>query len=796
MLLLQKLRRDLWGQLGSSIAVGIVMALGVMLFVSSAGAYRDLRDSYSATRARLGLAGLHVDVATPLTEPDVARIAALPGVAVAEARVVAEIPVAPPHGQMRRIALRVLSLPDGGASRLDRVLVLDGRAPGVGEVLLEKHFARYHGLGVGASLPVGPGGQPLRVSGVGVSAEYLWVARDENDFMPSAEEFGVGWMQRAELRRVAQTLTSSLRAPDLLAAASDAVGTQLLVEPSPGTAISTLGQAITATLGPARVLRATPSSELVGVKLLQMDVDGYQGMAAFFPFFFLGVGAFIMGSALARLVDAQRPLVGTLLALGVSRGAVLGHYLSYALVLGGGGALLGVLLGALVSPEVTRAYASELNIPFVVASFHSDLLLVGLAMGGAVSTVAGLLPAFRAMRLPPADAMRPAPPSLSKPARLLRSVPGPLSVQLALRDILDRPLRSLGTSLGVAAAVVLVLSTGLLMDSMRATFSSLFTRARAYDVRVDFGAPVPKAEALAVARGVHGVGAVEALLVVPARLEAGGAAVDVQLQALDDDARLVRAADADGALVPMEAGGLVMTRNAARKLHVRVGDTVQVAPLLGGMDIPLRLTGFADATMGSTASARRADVDERWALSGLATSVVARAPGDAASSVREGLVAAFPGALRVEDAAATRVQFDAIMGLGWVMIAVMLAFGGVLAGAILFNTATLLVLERQREFATLRALGLRMREVTALVTMQHGILVLLGLTLGLPLAMVGGRAILATFSGDLFSFPFVVEAGTVAGTLAGVFLVAILAQWPALRRVSRASLAEAVRVRA
>jgi ABC-type antimicrobial peptide transport system permease subunit len=86
--------------------------------------------------------------------------------------------------------------------------------------------------------------------------------------------------------------------------------------------------------------------------------------------------------------------------------------------------------------------------------------------------------------------------------------------------------------------------------------------------------------------------------------------------------------------------------------------------------------------------------------------------------------------------------------------------------------------------------------VTALVTMQHGILVLLGLTLGLPLAMVGGRAILATFSGDLFSFPFVVEAGTVAGTLAGVFLVAILAQWPALRRVSRASLAEAVRVRA
>jgi len=390
--------------------------------------------------------------------------------------------------------------------------------------------------------------------------------------------------------------------------------------------------------------------------------------------------------------------------------------------------------------------------------------------------------------------MRPAPPSLSRAARWLRRVPGPLPVQLAVRDIFDRPLRSLGTSLGVAAAVVLVLTTGVLMDSMRVSFDSLLSRARSYDVRVDFGAPLPSVDSLALAQQVKGVGLADPLLVIPARLEAGSATADVQLQALEDGARLVRAVDADGAIVSVASQGLVTTRSAAKKLHVRIGDMVRVVPSGGGAGVPLRLTGFADATMGSIASVRRADVEGPWALLGLATSIVATAPREP-SAVREALVKAFPAALRVEDAAATRQQFEVLMSLGWVMIALMMAFGGVLAGAILFNTATLLVLERQREFATLRALGLRMREVTALVTTQYILLALFGLALGLPLSVVASKAMLAMFTGDLFAFPFVLEPATVGVTLGGVVLVAMVAQWPALTRVSKASLAEAVRVR-
>lgn len=784
----RKLLRDLRAQRGLAIAVAVVMILGVLLFVATAGAYEDLQHSYSQTRRTLALAPLHAALPGAVEPQLLSSLRALPSVTRVEPRLVTELPVTPSAEARRRPTLRVLSLPEEGAAALDRTQLLSGALPGAGEVLLEKHFAQHHALTAGSTLQV-PGGPALRVSGVAVAAEYLWVARDENDLMPSPDEFGVGWMRRDALRAEATALLANgTSSPSLALAAGDAPGNELLIDGT-GT-LEALRRSVERALPEAA--HVTPADELVGVKLLQMDLDGYQGMAIFFPLFFLGVGMFILATVLARLVSAQRPLIGTFLALGVSRGVVLRHYLSFALVLGGGGAVLGAVLGALLAPQLTQAYATELGIPFVQSQLHADLVLIGVGLGLVVSLLAGLVPAVRALRLEPAAAMRPPPPSVSTPARWARRLRGPLPVQLAVRDILDRPLRSLGTALGVAAAVVLVLATGVLMDSMRVTFDSLFSAASRYDVRVDFGEPAPAAGLVERAAQLEGVDAAEPLLVLPARLAVSGRHLDALVQALGDDQRLVHAADADGTEQAPTAGSLVLTRHAARELGLGVGDAVTVTPP-GLSPLELKVSGFADAAMGTVVSVRRADVEQRWGLTGLATAVVVRAHD--AQAARAALVQAFPHALRIEDRAATRTQFELLMQLGWLMVSLMLVFGGVLAGAILFNTATLLVLERQRELATLEALGLRMREVTAMVTTQHAVLALLGLALGVPLSVLASRAMLASFSGELFAFPFVLQAPTVAVTLVGVFVVVLLAQWPALRKVAHASLAEAVRVR-
>lgn len=775
MIYARKLLRDLLAQKGQVIAVIAVTALGVLLYVSSAAAYRDLRNSYAATRTKLALARLHVDVDAPDAD-DLAKIRAIPGVATADTRMIAEVPVTHGAGETHA-ALRVLSLPDAGEPALDRVLVISGALPSDDEVLLEKHFATVNRLDAGDSLIVG--GRRSRVSGVAVSPEYLWVSRDANDFMPSPDQFGVGWMRSAAV----QTLSNHVRS-------------QVLVQPTPSSDASRISDLVRSALGASRVISITKSEDLVGVKLMQMDVDGYREMAAFFPIFFLGIGAFIIGSALARLVDAQRSIIGTLSALGVGRGAILTHYLSFAMALGLVGAVIGGALGAFAAPALTQTYAADLNIPFVTSPFHADLVAEGLAMGLAISFVAGFFPASRAMNLLPAVAMRPAKPRVGGLVRVVRRVRMPLPVTLALRDILARPMRSLGTALGVSAAVVLVLSTGALIDSMKMTFSSLFDHARHYDDRIDFAAPVETQATLSHARALAGVRRVEAALVVPVVLTTATAHVDVLLQALDDDAQLLQSVDANGDRTPPGPRGLTLTRAAAKKLHLAIGDDVRVEPVARNAPaVDLRVTGFADAAMGNTANARIADVARAWRLDDLTTTVLVQSdPGAAHRTWRE-LVTAFPNALRIEDATRTRTQFDALMGLGWVMLLAMLAFGSVLAAAILFNTATLTILERRRELATLRALGLTMREITTALTIEHALVAIAGLAIGMPLAIGAAKLMLHSFASELFALPFVLAPSTVALALGGVFVIVLVAQWPALVRVARASLAESVRVR-
>jgi putative ABC transport system permease protein len=764
-LLARKLVREIRLQKGQAVAVFVVTAMGVLLFVASAGAYLDLRDSYADTRTRLALAELHVDV-SGVDGAEVARVAALPRVRTAVGRTVTSLPA--DIGD-ERVELRLLSLPLSGAPPLDKLLLVGGRMPeAADEIVLEKHLARHHHLGPGSSIRVAGEARPLRVVGVGVSAEYLWVARNEHDVMPSPDAFGVAWWRRPS-------------------------GTfdQILVDCDRGDAAAVTSELRDA-LG-SRVLDAVPAMQLPGIRLLQMDVDGYKGMAAFFPLLFLGVGAFIVAALLGRVVDAQRPLIGTLMALGVGRARVLGHYLTYALVLNGAGAIAGALVGVVAAPALTREYALELGIPFVTATLRWPLATIGVAMGVGTALLAGTLPALHACRLHPAEAMRPPRPSTGPLARAARRLPTSLPLRMAVRDLLGRPLRSLGTALGVAAALLLVLTTGATLDSMGAVVTRLFQDARRYDLRIDLARPESLDDLRARLGKIPGVTGVEGVLALPVALGAKGKVEDdVLLEGLRDDARLLRSVTLDGSLIQPGAGGIVLTRAIAAKLGVRRGDTVTAH--LSDRTASFRVDGFADATLGKTASARRADLASAFGLDGQVTSAVLAVRSSDAVRARRA-VTGLADVAHVEDAAQMREQVRDAMGLGLLMLLAMLLCSVVLAAAILFNTATLGILERRRELATLRALGRTLRELALGLTLEHALVCVAGMTLGLPLSIWAIRRVLALYSSDLFRLPFVLSPLTVATAMGGVVIVLLVAQWPALRQVARDSLADAVRSR-
>jgi putative ABC transport system permease protein len=130
---------------------------------------------------------------------------------------------------------------------------------------------------------------------------------------------------------------------------------------------------------------------------------------------------------------------------------------------------------------------------------------------------------------------------------------------------------------------------------------------------------------------------------------------------------------------------------------------------------------------------------------------------------------------------------------------VLLACAGIALFVAIFlivNTFTMLVAQRTKELALLRAVGASRRQVTRSVLAEAAMVGLVASVAGLAAGIgvgAGVRAVLSATDSTLPDGPLVVRATTVAAALAVGVGVTMLAAWLPARRAARISPATALR---
>jgi putative ABC transport system permease protein len=131
------------------------------------------------------------------------------------------------------------------------------------------------------------------------------------------------------------------------------------------------------------------------------------------------------------------------------------------------------------------------------------------------------------------------------------------------------------------------------------------------------------------------------------------------------------------------------------------------------------------------------------------------------------------------------------------MMGMFLVFALVIAAAVIFNTMTVNVLEREREIATMRALGQSRGRLQGMITVENLLVGLLALVPGLALGVGSTYYLFQVFSSSAdFYLPFYIAPLTYGIVILLIFGTALLSQLPAMRRVNRMDLAEATKVMA
>ncbi len=779
-----KLRRDIVRQWPQFVAIVVTITLGVALFAASYDGFRNLQASYDNMHVELRTADLWVTGGDTGAIADAAR--GTSGVAAVTTRVQADIPLRVDGRD--KLRGRVVGVPVDGQPQINQVLVLDGSYLRDGRTtLVEQHMADHFELSAGDVVEAWDGSSwtDLTVTGAAASPEYIWPARSRQDTITLPGQFGVLFVPPDVAQRLAGTDANQV----LVRLAGSAAA---------GTADELAARAHE--LGATEVLTR---EEQPSNAVLQEDIDGFSEMSVAFPVLFLLAAGMATYVLVTRRVQSERTLIGMMLANGMSRRRVLRHYLGYGLAAGAAGGVLGVVAGVAAARSMTDAYLGFIDLPAQAAVF--DIRWVTLLGGVTFGLVAGGLsvvaPALLASRIEPADAMRGlAPVGGGRYSLLERLVPPlrrlPARWRLVLRNIGRNRRRTGYTVTGVTLALLLVLSSWALLDTMDALLHRQFDEVQRQDARVDLAGP-QQPEVLDEIRAVDGVAEVEPMLALPVSLRSEGGSYASVLRALPRGTDLHGFIEPDGGQTALPREGVLVGTGARSILDADPGDPLQVRVAEQGVafNAAMPLAGYVDEPLGTFAYLSIEQAEQLAGQDLPVTSALLRyEQGADRDAVRRaiidlGVVAAY------EDSQALARLFDEFTGLFYGFVGGMLVLGALMAFAIMFTTMSVNIMERSREVATLRASGVQLSQLARMISSENLIMTLLGVVPGVVAGVIGGAALMRSFSSDLFQLELVVQPTTVLIAVAAILAVAALSQWPSLRAMRRLDIAAVVRER-
>jgi len=781
----RKLVRDLWLAKGQAVAIAMVVAAGVALFVllRTTIASLELTESAYYDRYRFG----DVFVSCKRAPAWVAeRIRRLPGVARADARVVEHVTLDVP-GLSEPATARMISLPVPDRPTLDDVVLRAGRYPEHGrtdEVLVSEAFANANHLGPGDTLAAVLNGRwrRLRIVGLALSPEFVYTIRP-GELLPDDRRYAIIWMERRAL-----------------ATAFDMEGgfNDVVIRLMRGASSAAVIDRVDSVLEPWGGLGAIPRRLQSSNFYLTSELGGLRAFGAVLPIIFLGVAAFLVNVVLSRMVDVQREQIAAIKALGYSNRAVGLHYVKWALLVSGIGAALGVAVGAWLGRGMTEMYTAFFRFPLLQYQLAGRIVVAAVAVSVASAVLGALAAVRRAVVLPPAEAMRPEPPtryrrSLAERFGLTRWLSQPS--RIVLRNLERHPGRAALSVIGIAFGAALYVAGSFSIDAMDAMMDVQFNVSQRYDLAVSFN-QVRSATALDAARTLPGVIRAEPYRAVPVRFVHGPRRRTSGITGIMRGSQLYRLVDADSRVITLPHGGLVLSTELAKLIGAKLGDRVRVEVLEGRRPVrSVPVTALVEESIGAGAymdlEALHRLMEEGEVLSG----VYLQADGGASPTLFRRLKS-LPVVAGVSLRSAALASFHETLGemIGTlrtvnIMFAVVIAFG------VVYNAARIALAERSRELATLRVIGFERAEIAYILLGELALLTALAVPVGLLIGHALAAAVATLYDTEMWRLPLVISSQTYA--TAGIVVVAATAVSSLVvrRKLDRLDLIEVLKTR-
>jgi len=657
--------------------------------------------------------------------------------------------------------------------------IRDGRAPeAYGEVAVDAATARTHDLSVGQEIPVLFTGPPQTFTIVAIVG------------FGDADNLAGATLALFELK-TAQGLFDKVGVYDAIS-----------VDAEEGVSQTELRNRIQAVLpeGVEAVTSATVADE--NAQALNDGLGFFKVALLVFAFIALFVGAFIIFNTFSIITAQRTRELALLRALGASRTQVLLSVLVEALLVGLVASAIGIGVGVLIAVGLESLLTLfGIDLPSTSIQLLPRTIVVSLVIGTVVTLVASVIPARRAARVAPIEALRDGAGAARGTSLHRRVVVGvavtALGVIPLLYGLFAKP-DSVGQLVGFGAAVTFLGIAILSPLIARPVATVLGAPLRRLGVHGRLGQENamrnPRRTASTAAALMIGLALVSMVTILSASLKASfNAALDATLKAdltlttssftafspevanlvrqvpeaeavsefrqtvfrYDGNTSFLTAVDPDtiesvatldmveGSTAALAQGSLLVFKDVAEENGFAQGETITLTfPSTGEQEFIVGGIYGENRLVGDwvvSVQAYEQNYTEQLDSFVLVKGAPGVSPADLLAAV-EAQVGDFPN-IEVQDQAAFREKqagfIDQLLGL----VTALLLLAVIIALFGIVNTLSLSIFERTHEIGLLRAVGMTRRQIRAMVRWESVIIAVFGALLGLAIGVFFGFAL-------------------------------------------------------
>ncbi len=758
----------------------LLVILGIVIGVFGLTAINVSNDTvYSAlayTASETNVANVTFDTrgVSAAILPDLAAIPHVQTVQVASGYATRwQVAAAPGH-----VNLDILAFPDEQHIALNAFQVTTGTLPGPGEIVMEFSDSAYQAVQVGDMITVDSPNGPvsLRVSGLSrtLGAESAAISGG-----------ATGYMSMAGLDHLA-----NLTQPNLVQAALDTS------DPTAG------DQAVGAIFN---LLKAN------GVTVLGYSYDTQPFGAGPLPGIFaimrvlslvaLLLTALLIVNTVTTLVAEQTNIIGTMKALGGTRGAIMRSYLTSVLIYGIIGTLIGLVLGIYGGYAFAHYIATLIILDLGPFSVAPTVIVTSALIGLLVPLLAALVPLWTGTRMTVRAALAGFGVSTGGRGRARGGI-GILSqtTLMGLRSVFRRRGRAILTLVALTlagTAFLAIQTTSYAVDQTWVQLNAIDN----YDITLGVNTPQAITKMQTLLAGIPNVGRVEADIHDGVTIGNQG---NIGISGLAPDTHVYRYHLLSGTWLTGDTPDeMVISQLVAQKLHLHVGSTLtttlptgsQTWQIIGIVDDPTSGTGFIGATFVTIHDLLAFNRQPQGISSGY--DIQAQDRSQAAVNQLATTLDQRLSALGLAPSIETRQQqIQRSQSQFQILFAILYGVAGIIAlvGILgLANTLTTSVLERRREIGILRSMGATGGAVARVFWTEGLTLALLAWLIGIALSFPAAYAFVQFISGQLLAISFVYSPLALAWMLLAILLITTLASYGPALSAARTKIADILR---